>query len=67
MEQKNNLLTISITESFEIGKLEGQKETLKEVMELADADPEFIKKYCQARLKTLNDVPKLLKGLKGLM
>lgn len=66
MEQKNNLLNVGLTEAFEIGRLEGQKEALKEIADLADADPQFIKKYCQARLKTLNEYPKILSSLKAL-
>lgn len=64
--EKPNLLNISISEAFEFGRMEGLKESLKEVIELADADPDFIKKYCEARLKSLNDYPKIMSLKRGL-
>jgi hypothetical protein len=52
--KKPNLLSISLEEAFEFGKLEGQKAALKEVQDLSEVEPRFIKSYCAARLKTLN-------------
>ena len=66
MAPKSDLLNVSVSDAFEIGKLEGSKEALKEVIELADADPKFIKKYCEARLKSLNEYPKILSLKRGL-
>ena len=65
MAEKSSLLTVTTTEAFEFGKLEGTKGALKEVLELADADPQFIKKYCEARLKTINDTSHFLAKVKG--
>lgn len=64
--EKPSLFNITLEEAFEFGRMEGSKETLKEVIELADSEPAFIKKYCQARLTSLNEYPKILSIKRGL-
>lgn len=56
-------LDITITDAFEIGKIEGARETLKELKQLAIVDPHF-RTYITARLKSFEEKVELINKYK---
>lgn len=52
-------LKVSITDAFEIGRIEGMRQAFKEMKELAIVDERF-NAYISARLKSFEDNIKLI-------
>ena len=50
---------VTITDAFEIGKIEGMREAFKELSELAIVDPQF-NTYIKARLKSFEEKVELV-------
>ena len=69
MESKSTKLPnleVNITDAFEIGKIEGARETLKELKDLAIVDPRF-KTFMETRLKSFNEKIEIINKYKILM
>lgn len=60
-------IKVTLEESFAYGKLEGQKELLREISELLtdNITVEFISAYVRARMASLDSVSEITKALVG--
>jgi hypothetical protein len=48
-------LDVSVSEALELGKIEGQKAILQELINMKSSDIVYMNAYLSARLKTLED------------
>ncbi len=53
-------------EAFELGKIEGQKHILKELLDLKSDDIIYMNAYIKTRLSSIDDGVKLFLKLKGV-
>lgn len=56
MQDTKIITKISTQDALELGRREGLKEAYREMKDVLDADPDFIKAFVRARLKTLNEL-----------
>lgn len=51
---KKSKLKVTTEEAFALGKLEGAKESFKEILDMVNQGPTAMRVYATARLKSLN-------------
>jgi hypothetical protein len=59
-DKKPSILDVSVSDSFEMGKLMGKQDILNELKELSIVDPTF-QTYIKARLNSLEDTSEIIK------
>lgn len=63
----DNRFDVTKEEAFTLGRIEGQKEAFKEMVEVSENDAKFIRAYIKARIKTLErDISNIGKFNKGI-
>jgi len=55
INDKDHILGVTLEESFEMGRIEGQKAAFKEILELDVNDISYLKMYLKARISSLKD------------
>lgn len=63
LESSKTNLEVTVTDAFEVGKIEGARDILKELKELSIVDPRF-HTYMQTRLKTFEEKLELINKYK---
>ncbi len=59
-----NKFKVTVTESFEYGRIEGMKEAFKELLDLNPKDFQFFKGYLSVRLSQIENNIKVLESEK---